>query len=174
MLSPLDILRDCTQRLEALGVEYMLTGSMALLYYAKPRFTNDLDIVVALRREDAGPLVAAFEDDYYIAREAVAQALARRSLFNVIHFESVVKVDLIIAKASEFHRHAFARRVRGSYGGFSVWVVQSDDLILAKLLWAKPSHSEVQLRDVRNLLEAGYDADYLNHWRWYAAPRWTF
>lgn len=34
-----DVLRDCGERLERLGINYMLTGSMALVYYATPRST---------------------------------------------------------------------------------------------------------------------------------------
>ena len=35
---------------------------------------------------------------------------------------------------------------------------------ISKLYWAKDSHSEFQLRDVRNLLLTGYDAEYVTHW----------
>jgi hypothetical protein len=37
-------------------VQYMLTGSFALAYYATPRMTRDLDIVVQLREVDVEPL----------------------------------------------------------------------------------------------------------------------
>jgi hypothetical protein len=42
--------------------------------------------------------------------------------------------------------------------------VSKEDLIISKLVWAKDSHSEIQLSDVRNLLATGYDAAYLRHW----------
>ncbi|HTD86521.1 MAG TPA: hypothetical protein VK850_08080, partial [Candidatus Binatia bacterium] len=47
---------------------------------------------------------------------------------------------------------------------FTTFVVSKEDLIISKLVWAKDSHSEVQLGDVRNLLATGYDAAYLQHW----------
>ncbi len=37
-------------------------------------------------------------------------------------------------------------------------------LVLSKLAWAAPSHSEVQLRDAANLIRAGCDVSYLKHW----------
>ncbi len=49
----------------------MLTGSFALNYYAEPRMTRDIDIVVALEPKDADSVVALFENDYYVPRNAV-------------------------------------------------------------------------------------------------------
>ncbi len=37
-------------------------------------------------------------------------------------------------------------------------------IILSKLWWAKDSHSEQQLRDVKNLAGTGYDSDYIERW----------
>ena len=45
-----------------------------------------------------------------------------------------------------------------------MWIVSKEDLILSKLYWAKDSHSEFQLRDVKNLLASGYDTAYLEDW----------
>ena len=36
--------------------------------------------------------------------------------------------------------------------------------MISKLLWAKDSHSEMQLRDVKNLASTGYDASYVACW----------
>ena len=55
----------------------------------------------------------------------------------------------------------FARRRQISLGNFETWIVSREDLVLSKLVWAKDSRSEIQLRDVRNLLSADCDMDYL-------------
>jgi len=44
----LEVLQDATERLERAGIQYMLTGSIALSYYAQPRMTRDIDLVVEL------------------------------------------------------------------------------------------------------------------------------
>lgn len=44
--------------------------SSALAYYATPRMTRDLDIVVALNDRDVDALVAAFASDFYIDADA--------------------------------------------------------------------------------------------------------
>ena len=45
-----------------------------------------------------------------------------------------------------------------------VWIVSKEDLILSKLLWAKDSHSEMQLNDVKNLMATDYDVAYIRQW----------
>ena len=164
MQTELDILRDVTKRFDEAGFDYMLTGSIALNYYAEPRMTRDIDIVVALNPKDADAVVALFENDYYVPRNAVIRALANQTLFNLIHSESIFKVDCIIRKNTEYRRVEFERRQQVEVDGVEIWIVSKEDLIISKLLWAQDSHSDFQLRDVRNLLKTGYDADYLEKW----------
>jgi hypothetical protein len=160
----LEILRDVTNRLSKAGIQYMLTGSFALNYYAEPRMTRDIDLVVALAPKDAESVAALFEDDYYVPRNAIVRALTNQSLFNIIHTESIVKVDCIIRKNTEYRRLEFDRRRQVEVDHLKVWIVSKEDLIISKLLWAKDSHSDFQLRDVKNLLKSGYDAGYVETW----------
>jgi hypothetical protein len=164
MQNELDIVRDVSQRLDAAGISYMLTGSMAMNYYAQPRMTRDIDVVVALRPDDAGRVVELFSPDYYVSREAVDSSIAHHSLFNLIHNESVIKVDCIVRKQNEYRLNEFNRRQRIKIQDFETWIVSKEDLILSKLFWAKDSHSELQLRDVKNLVATGCDRAYIERW----------
>jgi hypothetical protein len=160
----LDIVRDVSKRLDGAGIGYMLTGSIAMNYYAEPRMTRDIDLVVALCPEDTDGIVKLFTGDYYVSREAVASSIAQRSLFNLIHNESIIKVDCIVRKETSFRLEEFARRRRVRLRDFETWIVSKEDLILSKLFWAKDSHSEFQLRDVRNLVATGCDRNYIGCW----------
>jgi hypothetical protein len=160
----IDIVRDVAARLEHGGLAYMLTGSMAMNYYAQPRMTRDIDLVVALVPNDTDAVVRLFTPDYYVSRDAVVQSIARESLFNIIHQESVIKVDFIVRKNNPYRRAEFERRLRVGIEDFSVWIVSKEDLIISKMWWAKDSHSELQLRDVKNLASAGCDSIYMEHW----------
>jgi hypothetical protein len=164
MRNEIDILRDVTRRLSEAGIEYMLTGSYALNYYAEPRMTRDIDLVVALTPKDAELIIALFEDDYYIPRNAVALGITNQTLFNLIHNEGILKVDFIVRKNTEYRRREFERRQEVAVEDVKLWIVSKEDLIISKLLWAKDSHSDFQLRDVKNLLRSGYDAGYLQNW----------
>jgi hypothetical protein len=164
MNSELDVLRDVVGRLEGAGIPYMLTGSIAMSVYAEPRMTRDIDIVVELAADDARRVVELFSPDYYVSDEAVQSAISARGLFNLFNLSRLVKVDLIVQKDEEFQRHAFARRRRHELGASSAWVIDKEDLILAKLVWAAPTESAFQLRDVRKLLASGVDEAYLDQW----------
>ncbi|CAN5751211.1 hypothetical protein BH18ACI4_BH18ACI4_26940 [soil metagenome] len=157
----LDILRDVSQRLESAGIAFMLTGSVAMNYYAQPRMTRDIDLVVALEGTQAESFVRLFEAEYYVDRRAVANAIAERSMFNLIHNETIIKVDCIVLKSDAYRQEEFARRKQINVGDFQTWIVSRENLILSKLCWAKESKSEMQLRDVRNLLGPECDAVYL-------------
>jgi hypothetical protein len=164
MQNQLDILGDVTKRFDQAGINYMLTGSFALNYYAEPRMTRDIDLVVALTPGDADSIIALFEGDYYVPGNAVVRAIANQSLFNIIHSESIFKVDCIVRKDTEYRRLEFERRRQVTIDHLKIWIVSKEDLIISKLCWAKDSHSEFQLRDVRNLLKSGHDPAYLKIW----------
>lgn len=164
MQNELDIVRDVSRRLEQGGIAYMLTGSMAMNYYAQPRMTRDIDLVVALAPQDTDTVVRLFTPDYYVSREAVSSSITHESLFNLIHQESVIKVDCIIRKRTPYRLAEFERRQRIAIEDFSTWIASKEDLILSKLWWAKDSHSELQLRDVKNLAGTGCDTAYIERW----------
>jgi hypothetical protein len=160
----LEILRDVTSRLAAAGIHYMLTGSFALNYYAQPRMTRDIDLVVSLESSDADKVLELFTNDYYIDRQAVTRAIVHRSLFNIIHLKHIVKVDFIVRKNTEYDRVEFDRRRIANVENIELYIISKEDLLISKLLWARDSHSEFQLRDVRNLLMSDYDAGYVETW----------
>jgi hypothetical protein len=163
-MNEIGIVRDISRKFERAGIPYMLTGSMAMNYYAQPRMTRDIDVVIAIGPEDVGRVAALFRPDYYVSEENIRQSVANESIFNLIHLKSVIKVDCIIRKKIEYRRVEFERRQMISILGFTTFVVSKEDLIISKLLWATDSHSELQLGDVRNLLATGYDAAYLRRW----------
>ncbi len=165
MTEELDVLRTVVERLEAAGIPYMLTGSMAANYYAVPRMTRDIDLVVELSAANADRVADLFEADFYVDRGAVRAAVAQHGTFNLIHTELVLKVDCVVRKDSEYRRQEFRRRRPVTIGELEVFLVAPEDLIISKLDWARNTRSEVQLSDVRNLLAgAPLDRNYLRTW----------
>lgn len=164
MLSELELLFDVTRRLEEVGLDYMLTGSMALNHYAQPRMTRDIDIVIALLLKDLEILPSVFGEEFYFSEEAARGAVLGQSSFNVIHNESLIKVDFIVRKREDYRLAEFERRRRIEVQGHTMWIVSKEDLILSKLDWARESQSQRQLSDVENLLATGADLNYLQTW----------
>jgi hypothetical protein len=158
------VLKDCVERFERLGINYMLTGSMAMVDYAMMRMTNDVDVVLEVSPADAGRIINEFEPDYYVPHGRVRDAVSRKFMFNLLHQETLVKIDCVIKKDGEFQKQAFSRRRQINFAGFDVWIISREDLILSKLNWAKNTGSEMQMRDVAGILRNGYDKNYVEAW----------
>jgi hypothetical protein len=108
----IDIVRDVSNKFEQNGIAYMLTGSMAMNYYAQPRMTRDIDVVVAIKLNDVNRVVALFESEYYLSKESIRESIEHESIFNLIHHESVIKVDCIVREQNEYRKVEFERRQR--------------------------------------------------------------
>ncbi len=158
------VLKDCANHLDLLGIPYMLSGSMAMLPYAMMRMTRDIDIVVELKSSDAQNIIDTFGKDYYVPEGRVQEAIANQRMFNMVHTETVVKVDCVIRKEDVFQKKAFSRRQKVEFSGLGIWVISKEDLIIAKLNWAKETKSEMQMRDVCSIIRNGYDAEYVQQW----------
>jgi hypothetical protein len=165
MTTELDVLRRVSTGLTTRGLPFMLTGSFAMAHYATPRMTRDMDIVVALKLEDIDAVVSEFSSEFYVDSEAALAAIESERLFNMMHQASGIKIDLIVRKSTDYRRVEFDRRRRVILGTVDTWIVSREDLILSKLVWARDSQSEMQRRDVEQLLEgADLDRDYLRSW----------
>ncbi len=160
----IETLRDFVTKIDDLGIEYMISGSYAMSVYGEIRTTRDIDVVVELGTEGVSQFVKAFRDTYYVSEESIGNAVARQSMFNIISHQHGGKIDCIIGKDTDFARESFSRRVRANIADVPVWVTTKEDLIIAKLSWARDSHSEMQIRDIANLTDSEYDAEYVTGW----------
>lgn len=150
-----DALTDVVRRLDAAGVDYMLTGSGAGSLYGLMRSTADFDIILDLAHEQVAPLVEAFHGDYYIDPDAAFDAVERQAMFGVIPFNSGFKTDFIVLRDDPFDRTAFARRRQVDWHGTPVWAISPPDLVVSKLRWCQITHSDQQLADVRAIMAGG-------------------
>jgi len=164
MLTELDILKDVTSKLNQLNIQYMLTGSLAMSYYAQPRMTRDIDLVVNIFPEMINKMDELFTQSYYISLDSVKDAVDKEFMFNLIHTESSIKVDCIIRKNEEFRITEFNRKKKIKLTDFEVDIVSKEDLIISKLIWYRDSGSELQKRDIQNLLSSGFDSVYMLNW----------
>lgn len=154
------------EALRALGVRHYVGGSIASSAHGVPRASIDADLVAELGPRHAAPLAAALRDSYYVSEERVQDAVSRRGSFNVIHLETMVKVDVFVSRDRPFDRRAFDRaRVADPGAGGEIPVSSAEDTILAKLEWFRSGGevSERQWGDVLGVLRVavGLDETYL-------------
>ncbi|HIE15107.1 TPA: hypothetical protein EYP70_07535 [Candidatus Bathyarchaeota archaeon] len=164
MLDEFKVLKIVIKRLDEGAIPYMITGSVAMNYFAQPRMTRDIDIVIEINENDVERIHNLFERDFYIDLDAVKNAVVKKEMFNVIHLAEVIKIDFIISKEQEFDKTTFQRRKRIKIDDMEMFLISIEDLILSKLLWSKERHSQIQLKDVRNLLQQKPDIKYIEQW----------
>lgn len=166
MSDQLAVLKLVTARLEAAAIKYMVTGSIAAGVYGQPRMTRDIDIVVLLYPPHAARLADQLGHEFLCDAAAVRAAIAGHGIFSVIHRDALQKVDFIVRDDRDYEVEKFERRRVTDVDGQPVWVIAPEDLVLSKLVWAKDSRSELQLRDVRSIIaiQPNLDWSYLDRW----------
>jgi hypothetical protein len=167
-MSAPQVLQRITAALAHAGIAYMLTGSFASAHYGAPRSTQDIDLVIAATVAQLTTLVQNLpSDEYYADLDAALEARRRESLFNIIDLATGWKIDLIFRKSRLFSQGEFARRQQVNLQGLRLFVASAEDVIVAKLEWAKLAKSQRQIDDVAAILRLRWDVldrSYLEGW----------
>ncbi|MFZ5476655.1 MAG: hypothetical protein ACOZNI_07770 [Myxococcota bacterium] len=130
-------------------------GSVASSLHGVPRSTQDVDLVADLRRTHAGPLASTLADAFYVDEDAIRDAVLRRASFNLVHLDTVTKVDVFVPRGDALSAAQIARRHFVQVEGASLPVLSAEDTVLQKLRWYEQGErvSERQWRDVLGVLK---------------------
>jgi hypothetical protein len=159
-----NLLKSVTETLHKLKIPYMLTGSIAMNFYAISRATRDIDIVINMQEKDVDGFVSGYSK-FYFNKETIVEEIRRKGMFNIIDTISGFKVDMILLKDNEYAAMAFERRILFNDLGFSIFTCSVEDLVIAKLQWIQQLYSDRQANDIQMLLQTpGLDTKYLMQW----------
>lgn len=155
--------------LDELGIAYYIGGSLASSLHGIPRSTMDVDLVAMLRPDQVVALVGKLQDQYYVDEQTVREAIQRRSSFNLIHFDTSLKVDIFVLKPRDYDQEAFRRRAHGEGPEGPLTWATPEDTVLAKLEWYRlgGEASERQWLDVLGVMKVqaeALDLAYLRQW----------
>lgn len=162
-------LRRLVRCFESLGIQYIVTGSMASMAYGEPRFTNDIDVVVDIKEEHIAGLKRCFpENEFYLSEDAVRMAISENQQFNIIHPASGLKIDVIVRKKNAFDDSRFQRYKRFNFTEDTAANFASpEDVIIKKMEFYKEGGSEKHLRDITGILKVSggmIDYSYIEKW----------
>lgn len=166
-MTPEDSLQVILDRLEERGISYMITGSFASNVHGIPRATQDADVILEVDRVRLRGFLRSLGDDFYADPGAAEIAFSTNRMFNIIHKPTGFKVDIILRKERAFSEEEFSRRKKVEFLGRPRWFATAEDVILAKLEWARMGLSERQFEDAVNIgrIQAdSLDRDYLIKW----------
>lgn len=149
--------------LSDLGVRHFVGGSIASSAHGVARASVDGDVVAELSRVHVDPFVEALRAAYYVPEERVRDAVTRRASFNVIHLDTMLKIDVFVSRDRPFDRRAFERSRPAPIEGLGetpLPVSSAEDIVLAKLEWYRRGDevSERQWTDVMGVLQASGEA----------------
>lgn len=176
-----DLFLPFVREFEALGLAYMLTGSVASTLYGEPRVTHVVDVVLALPRSKVRAFASAFPlERFYCPPEEVivAESLRRqRGHFNLIAHDTGFKADVFLANEDWLHAAALGLRRRIVIDDTEVSVAPPEYVIVRKLEFYREGGSEKHLRDIRAMLQISaelIDRDRLTAWvaRLGLEPEW--
>lgn len=168
-MSQQDLLKRVVAALDRLGIDYMITGSVASSLQGEPRATHGLDVVVAVDESSVPALLASFPSpDFYHDDSAVRDAVRDRSGFNVIETAEGDKVDFWLLTEDAFDQSRFRRKYEEEVFGVRLKVSAPEDTILQKLRWANLSGGSEKLYGdalrVYEVQHARLDQGYLDQW----------
>lgn len=158
--------------LERLGLDYLIGGSLAASLHGIPRSTQDADLVVDLPPDRVAELLRALRPQFYADEERARSAVSGQAAFNVIHLETMFKVDLFVLGDDAAAQSEMRRRERhriGETDADSAFVASAEDTVLQKLLWYRRGHgvSDRQWQDLVGVLRVQgnrIDRAYLDSW----------
>lgn len=146
------------RKIESIGLEYMVTGSIASILYGRPRLTQDMDIVIVFPVLKIDSFVGLFDiEEYYCPPdEAIQEAirLGNTGHLNVIDQLTGFKIDIYPIRDDPLGKWGLQnKRMVELIEGENVCVAPPEYVILKKMLYYLEGGSQKHLDDIEGMLE---------------------
>jgi hypothetical protein len=132
--------RDFRELLNLFGkhdVRYLIIGGYAVMKYSEPRFTKDLDVLIAVDDENATAVYDALKEF-----GAPLEGLSPRDFAAEGYFYQMgrppLRVDVMMSVPGLNFEHAWSRRETVRLSDTEVHFVSKEDLIQSKLSAGRP------------------------------------
>lgn len=170
----LKALQPVISAFDKLSIPYYIGGSIASSVYGIARATMDVDIVAVIKIENISSLKYLLEKKYFIDEDMINDAICQSSSFNLIHLETMIKIDIFIYKHQSYAEESLRRRKKDTLedteDASEFYFSSPEDIILKKLQWYEMGNrvSERQWLDVTGVIKVqsdnNLDVDYLRKW----------
>lgn len=156
-MPPPEPFRIFTRKLNQLDLRYMVSGSVAAIFYGEPRLTNDVDVIVFMKREDLSRVEKAFPPEEFYCPPVDVMRLEverdQRGHFNLIHHETGFKADIYVSGSDPLHAWGLANARAVNIENDVVQLAPPEYVIIRKLQFFREGKSQKHLRDIHRMLE---------------------
>ena len=158
LTEPIQITSRIAKEFERLGIRYLVGGSLASSLHGVPRATHDVDIVADIGENHIPEFVKALEAEFYIDAEMIREAVRMQSMFNIIHQETMFKIDIFVLKSDTVSHEEMNRREQYQLTDDrkdTFYIATAEDTIVQKLFWYQLGGcvSDRQWNDVISVLK---------------------
>ncbi|MBI3384738.1 hypothetical protein HY030_00925 [Candidatus Gottesmanbacteria bacterium] len=164
-----DVLLTIGRLLEKQGIDYFVTGSLAISVYGRPRSSHDFDfkvVVIPQKKDNFSSFLNDLPNDFSFDKESLLQAAAENYQHNIFYLPENLKIDLWFGINRPLDKICFQRKIKQTIAGKKIYFISPEDLILIKLDWYKKSHSDRHLEDAASVfqIQKNLDQKYLFLW----------
>ncbi len=128
---------DLLQIFNANNVRYLVIGGYAVVQYAEPRYTKDLDVWISTDSENAESVYKALVEFGAPLSELTVNDFSEEGYFFQMGVPPV-RVDVLMGIPGVQFEKCWKKRVEMDFDGLKVNFISKDDLIIAKKASGRP------------------------------------
>lgn len=130
-------------------VKYCIIGAYAVAFYAKPRYTKDIDILIEPSVENSEKIIKALEDFGFKSLKLSKEDFLSEGKIIQLGYEPL-RIDILTSIEGCSFEQIWKNKVVATYGAEKVFFIGLDDLIMNK----KHSRRQLDKLDLDLILKA--------------------
>lgn len=140
---------DLLRSLNKHKVKYCIVGAFALGFYARPRYTKDMDIFVEASKENGAKIIKALKDFGLGTLKLSEDDFTKEKQVIQLGYEPV-RIDLLTSIEGCAFNDVWQHKKQGKYGKTKVFFIGLNDLIKnKKALNRKQDQADLELLSKR-------------------------
>jgi hypothetical protein len=130
----MEVQKDFKELLELLNrheAKYVIVGAYALAFYGHPRYTGDLDILIAPEIDNANKIINAIKEFGLVLKNLKAEdfLISERVIQLGI---SPLRIDILTSLTGLTWKQVFSNKMQGEYAGVPVYFIGKEELKINK------------------------------------------
>lgn len=154
-------------RMNEIGVDYMIVGSFSSNAYGLARATKDADFVIQTTEDKRRALMQSLPPDFVVDDQITFETVTG-------HLRQILKlpkipymIELFDLSDEPFDQKRFSRRKETVFAGRKAWLPAPEDVVIQKLRWASLAKRPQDLIDASNVIRVSgefLDWTYIEKW----------